>query len=322
MSISETFEALRRANPRAEDGFNESAQAIADAARARVETAVASEARRGRSSPPPRFARIPVVGAAFAVVAAVGVSLTIGLPGGDPGVENAGAAMRKAATVTAASAELSGTAVVRITHNGELWSGRTIRWNGDDLSLSGDSPRRQGRPGAELRVVDGTVYGIDERDGSWVAQGSPDNIDADSGTTPAEYLAAMREDVGGVTLRRITDGMTGLTTRELDAGSRMYSGMVPAGLVARETGFKEGRQIRVLPFGYVAHGEAENPAARLEAAVTVGADGIVREIAVSWGPSASAWRYTVTYSALGATPAPVAPANAKSLLEERLRGGK
>ncbi len=41
----------------------------------------------------------------------------------------------------------------------------------------------------------------------------------------------------------------------------------------------------------------------------VDADGVVREIAVSWGT----WRYTVAYSGLGSTPAPVAPADARGL---------
>ena len=100
---------------------------------------------------------------------------------------------------------------------------------------------------------------------------------------------------------------------ELADGSTVYSGAVTAGLIARETGFKEGQAIRVLPFGYVAHDEAADPASPLDVAVTVGADGIVREIAVSWGSSGSAWEYMVTYSVLGATPAPVAPANARPL---------
>ena len=113
--------------------------------------------------------------------------------------------------------------------------------------------------------------------------GSPKNIDPDSGTTPGEYLAAAREDVGGATLRRITNGMTGLTTQTLADGSTVYSGAVPAGLIARETGFKEGHAIRVLPFGYVANDEAANPVARLEAEVTVGADGVVREILITGG---------------------------------------
>ena len=44
-----------------------------------------------------------------------------------------------------------------------------------------------------------------------------------------------------------------------------------------------------------------------------GPDGVVRQIAVSWGGNASAWTYTVTYSGLGATAAPKAPENAEPL---------
>jgi hypothetical protein len=66
----------------------------------------------------------------------------------------------------------------------------------------------------------------------------------------------------------------------------------------------------VLPFGNVAHDEAADPASLLDAAVTVGAERVVRELAVSWG----AWRYGVTYSRLGTTAPIVAPANARSLL--------
>jgi hypothetical protein len=51
--------------------------------------------------------------------------------------------------------------------------------------------------------------------------------------------------------------------------------------------------------------------------VTVGADGVVRELAVTWGTGASAWTYTVAYSGLGTTPAPDAPANARSLKDLR-----
>ncbi len=164
-----------------------------------------------------------------------------------------------------------------------------------------------------MRVVDGKLYGPDA-EGGWLMLGSPSSIDPGSGTTPAEYLVAVREDVGGATLRRFTRGMTGLTTSGLADGSSVYRGTVPAGAIARETGFKEGQHIRVLPFGYVAHDEAENPQALLDTAVTVGPEGVVREIAVTWGT----WRYTVTYDNLGATPAPEAPANARSLLRERL----
>ena len=256
--------------------------------------------------------RAALVGAAAVVVATL---VTLGSPGGGPAVENAAAAVKRAATVTAASADRSGSAVVRITHNGEVWAAKTIRWHGGDLSVSSDESQRRSRLGREFLLVDGLMYGIE--DGEWVKMGSPESIDPDSGTTPGELLAAVREDVGGATLRRLTDGMTGLTADRHEGGSTVYSGRVAAGLIAMESGFKEGQAIRVFPFGYVAHDEAADPTAALNTAVTVGADGIIRQVAVTWGTSASTWRYTVTYSKLGETPAPVAPANARDLLKER-----
>ena len=56
--------------------------------------------------------------------------------------------------------------------------------------------------------------------------------------------------------------------------------------------------------------------------MTVGAHGVVREIAVTWGSGASRWSFRVTYSGLGTTPAPTAPANAEPLrraLRDRAR---
>ena len=52
----------------------------------------------------------------------------------------------------------------------------------------------------------------------------------------------------------------------------------------------------MLPFGYVAHDKAADPSAQLDAAITVGADGVVRELAVTW----PGWTYAVT----GARPPP------------------
>jgi hypothetical protein len=308
MNRSESFAALRRANPRAKEGFAQSVGAAAEAALQRIHTADAEVPRIGRRR---RLLRVSAAGAGLAAIAIVATLLTAGSPGGS-GVEDATAAVRNAASVTAASAERSGTAVVRITQNGEVWAGTTIRWHGGDLAVSSDAPRRHGRAGSELRVVGGTMYGVDPVVGSWVVLGRPKSIDPGSGTTPDDYLTAVREDVGGATLRRFTDGMTGLTTRRRDSAT-VYSGAVAAGLIARETGFKEGGSIRILPFGYVAHDEAADPAAPLDVAVSVGADGVVREIALTWGTSASAWTYTVTYSGLGTTSPPVAPANPRPL---------
>jgi hypothetical protein len=301
MNTSESIRALRKANPRSREGFAESLETVAEAVRVGIASSDEVPELRGARAPGRRrLVHIAVAAVLVAIATAAAAVLTLGSPGGGT-VEDAVAAVERAATVSAASAERSGTAVVRITQNGEQWAGTTIRWHGSDLALSTDRA-----PGA-LLVVDGMMYAIE--DGAWVELGPPESIDPGSGTTPAEYLAAVREDVGGATLRRFAKSVGALTTQPLADGSTVYSGQVAAGLIARESGFKEGQAIRVFPFGYVAHGEAANPAALLDVAVTVDADGFVRELAVRW----PGWVYSVTYSKLGATPAPVAPANARPL---------
>jgi hypothetical protein len=305
MNTSESFEALRRANPRARAGFAESVEAAGERVRARTLAAPEIAARRRRL-------RVPIAGVALAVGATVAALFAFASSGG----ETATAAVERAAKVSAASAERSGTVVVRITHDGELWAGSTVRWNGSDIAVGRDAPSRPGeKAGDHLRVVDGKLYGPDPETGGWLIMGSPKSIDPDSGTTPDEYLAAVRLDTGGVTLRRIMDGITGLTTTHLGDGSKVYTGTIASGVIARETGFKEGKSIRVLPFGYVANDEAADASAPVDVAVTVGPDDVVREITVTWG----AWVYNATYSALGETPAPVAPENARDLLKERMR---
>lgn len=305
MSTHESIQALHRANPRTEPDLDRSLEAV----RTRIGTPdpVGPAARSLR----PRLAGTFVVSLTAAAAAAVAL-FAAGMPGGGSGVvgvERAEAAVRAAATTSASSAERSGSAVVRITHDGRLWAAKEVAWNGDDLALADLTPGRDGRAGGALRVVDGTMYAPDFEGSGWLRLGSPDSIDPDSGTTPAEYLAAVREDVGGDTLQRLTSGISGLTARLLPDGSTLYSGTVPARTIARETGFKEGQPLRVLPFGYVAHDEAADPSALLRAEVTVGPDGIVRQLAVSWGT----WRYAVSYSGLGATRAPVVPADARGL---------
>jgi hypothetical protein len=315
MSRSQSLEALRRANPRREASFDEAVDAAAAEVRAWIETAVAADRPLGhRLRPRRRLVGLSAAGIALAAAAAVAVFLTVGSSGVTPGVENAAAAIKKAAMLTATSADQSGSATVRTTHDGQLWAHKTVRWNGDDLEISDESP---GGPssGLPLLVVNGMMYGHDPDHEGWVEVGPVSSIDPGSGTTPTDILAAVREDMGGATLRRITGAMTaaGLTTTNHSDGSTVYSGKVAAGQIARETGFKEGRAIRVFPFGYVAHDAAADPASLLDTAVIVGADGVIREIAVTWGT----WTYTVTYSQLGSTPALVAPANAKSLQDLR-----
>jgi hypothetical protein len=325
MTSDRAFRLLERENPVSEDDLPTAEDTGARLLRERILLEEAPQGPRTvQRRAQRRLGRVSAAGVALAVATAAAALLLVGSPGDGPAVENARAAIKKAAAVTAASAKHSGTAVVRITHDDELWAQTTIRWNGADLAVSRDAtdaPRRPGRPESVLLLVDGLMYGVEPEAGGWVVLGPPSSIDPGSGTTPAEYLAATREDVGGVTLRRLTDAMTGLTTRKLADGSTVYSGSVAAGLIARESGLKEGQSIRVLPFGYVARDEAADPSAAVDAAVTVGADGIVRGVSATWGTGSSVWKYEVAYSGLGATPGPVAPADARPL-RDRLRAGE
>jgi hypothetical protein len=313
--MPETIDALHRANPRAAAGFAETVDAAGAEVRLRIAAAGATDGPRARRvRPRRRILGLSAAGTALAAAAAVAVFLAVDSSRVTPGVENAAAAIKQAATLTAASAAQSGTVGVRITHGGQLWAGKVIRWNGDDVAIND-----LGRPssGSPLLVVNGLLYGHDPQHEGWVEVGPVSSIDPGSGTTPTEQLDAIRQDVGGTTLRRMVAAMSanGLTTKDQGDGSTVYSGTVAAGQIARETGFKEGRTIRVFPFGYVAHGAAANAASPLDTAVTVGSEGVIRTIAVSWGT----WTYTVAYSSLGSTAPIVAPAHATSLLEERMR---
>jgi hypothetical protein len=311
MTTSESLEALRGANPRNHTGFARALDEAAAAVQANVARAGSVEQPRVRRVRP-RRRTVGVTGAGVALAAAaVAVFLNLASSRVTPGVENAAAAIEKAATLTNAAAKQSGTATVRMTHQGEPWAEKTVRWNGDDLEMSDESPGRAGNAARGLLLVDGMMYGHEPDREGWVELGSPASIDPGSGTTPAEYLAAVREDVGGTTLRRIVGAMTAASVRTASHadGSTVYRGQVAAGQIATEAGFKGDRAIRVFPFGYVAHDAAADPASLLDTAVKVGSDGVIRQIAVTWGT----WTYTVSYSALGSTPDLVAPADATPL---------
>jgi hypothetical protein len=225
------------------------------------------------------------------------------------------AAIDRAVTVSAEAAEQSGTVAVEMTRDGELWGARTVRWNGSDIAVGNEDPGRMGR--GDLLVVNGILYGPDPATpGGWFELGDPASIDPDSGTTPDEYLATVREAASGETFRRLTGAMTGLTTGPGDDGSTVYHGTLPAGVLAPETGTKDGEPIRVLPYGYVAHDDAANPDTPVDVSITVRADGTIEEIHATWG-GASSWSYRLSFSDLGSTPAPTAPQGARRLCAER-----
>jgi hypothetical protein len=216
-------------------------------------------------------------------------------------------AMQRAVNASAAAAGDSGTVDVEITRNGEVWTAKTLSWSGSDLRMTTNDPQRVGR--GDLLVVDGVMYGgHPEVVDRWIELGTPESVDPDSGTTPGEYLAFIGEDVGGATLQRITEEMTGLTTSMAENGSTIYAGQVPAGALARESGVKGGETIRVLPYGFVAQDEASDPDSLIDVSISVGDDGLIEEIHATWGGQAS-WSYRLSFSGLGTTDSVEKPTN-------------
>lgn len=300
MIPTDSLDALRRANPRHKPEF---AERTGDLTRkAAILSSLETPQTTGTRARPanPAFRRWPAVGipAVATVVALVVAFIAVGSPVGPLAVSPA-EAMQQAVIASAQAADSSGTVVLEISEDGELWVGRTLRWNGTDLSIAGNDPSRVGR--GDLLVVDGIMYGPDpEVTDGWIEMGSPDSVDPDSGTTPGEYLAAIGEDVGGATMQRITGEMTDVTTSQSADGSTIYTGKVPAGALARETGVKEGETLRVLPFGNVAHDDAANPNALIDISISVTPGGTIGEIHATWGGDSS-WSYRLTYSDLGST---------------------
>jgi hypothetical protein len=326
MNEVDSIDALRRANPRHKPGFTRMAHGLTRSASTlggRDPQFSTVDLSSGRARRTPRSRRLgsrrlgPVIGipsAAAVIAAVVAAVLAVGSPNGSPTVSPA-AAIEQAATVTAQAAEDSGTVSIEVTQDGELWASRTVRWNGSDISVTNEDPGSVGR--RDLLVVGGILYGPDfGTEGGWIDLGSPANIDPGSGTTPDEYLATVRADAGGDTFRRITGAMTELTTTDGPDGAVVYRGTVPAEVLAPETGTKEGVPIRVLPYGYVAHDDASNPAAPVQVSLTVRSDDTIAEIHATWG-GASSWSYRLSFSDLGSTPAPTAPENARRLCVER-----
>jgi hypothetical protein len=109
--------------------------------------------------------------------------------------------------------------------------------------------------------------------------------------------------------------MTDLSTEERGEGSTVYRGTVPAGKLASKSAVKNRKNIRVLPFGYAAPGEAADPSNPIQVSVVVARDGVIRTLTAGWGSPASRWIYEIDYRDLGTTPAPAPPANARPLRE-------
>ncbi len=275
--------------------------------------AVSAVSRRLPSRPleargPRRRARLAWASAGAAVLAGVAVGAILVTTGASHGslVENAYAALKNAAQATAASK--SGVVIARISHNGTAQITNTLRWNGDDVSLASDSKALP----EEVRFVDGKLYqrlgppkagsksgqandGTNLLDGRWRDYGS-----GDPRSFGQEWLAPTRADISGDTLKKIAAAMKDLKETANADGSTTSSANGTAAVIVGKTGF---------PYAIRPLGGADSPSTPVNIELTVGKDGIIRQLKASYGAQGS-WVYSADYSPLGSAPAVTVPENA------------
>ena len=178
---------------------------------------------------------------------------------------------------------------------------KSVRWNGADVAIAESRGRTDGK--CEWSAARSTARTSTARGWRWAAR-------ARSIPTAARRSPSTWQPFARTSAARPCAGSRA-PWQPYDHSARRRLEHLPrhrAGRGDRQGDRLQGRTAHPRAAVGHAHDEAENPRALLDTEVTVGQDGVVREIAVTWRP---AWRYTVTYTDLGATPAPVAPENAR-----------
>ena len=335
---NEGLRELRQADPRSQAGFQaaveqhagirdaviasdvalESSPAKAGSARVCPAKPRGSGARRAR--PTRRLIGLSA-GAAFAVAAAI-VAAVLLLGGGNPNLtpspDLAAEAARKAAVDTTAAAK-SGVIETVLLIDGEAQVMNKISWNGDDLSLLVQNDEQR-----QIRYVDGLYYetsgysvpiaiGDSGPVDQWIHITSFDNDgtgtmagSAIEQPAPAEWLTAARTDLAGDGLTELVSGAQGYTQAANTDGSVSYSATTTVAAIQSQDWSLSG-----LPMANQPSFKVLDTSTPVAVTVTVGADGLIRELKLDWTGDlpgeAFAWSYKTTYSQLGTAPVITAP---------------
>ena len=309
MPSSESLEDLRRANPCNQPGFAELVDEYEPLKAQIVATPVAAPRRsKPRRLPRRRLIRrligVSMAGAALTVAAMLG---GVFLSGGS--TDSAYAAAQKAVAVTSANAVDSGTIVTRLSRDGATVATETTSWNGSDISL-----KNVFDTASELRLVGQDSYEL-RSDGRWT------HYDASALGLPAflkEMLASARVDVAGTTVRNIIDATSGLEQTENADGSTTYSGTANTdasiGVVIDPT---TGSVLALVTRAIRPIANAKDRSTVVSVQLTVGSDGLISSLRVSFQSDGKSWAQTSDYSELGSTAAITAP-DAGTVVEGKL----
>jgi hypothetical protein len=228
---------------------------------------------------------VPTVAAVAAGAAAIvlGLALTAASP------LSADAAAKKALAATAAAS--SGTITGTVTHDGSAYTLDTTQWNGDSITVTrGD--RTDLGPNQAVKLIDGGAY-VQQADGSWLHYASESGVGPKVG--PQVELA--HNNVAGTTGDQILSLATGLTHTSQPDGTTLYTGTIPSLNADRGEPPTDDTILRIIS-------DLRTGSDPIGLHMTVGPDGLVRQISLTSSDGTSTW--TVTYSKLGTTP-PITP---------------
>jgi hypothetical protein len=306
MPTDRSLRLLREAGPRSETGFDEWIDSL-DGLKTQISSTPVHAARRL-----PRLdSRRRAVGlslAAGVLVAAVAVAVGLTLTAASP--PSAYAAAKKALAATAAAD--SGTITGFVSHDGSSYSLDTTQWNGDSIALTAGEQSQFGPPGETLELIDGGAY-VEQPDGTWLHYESASGVGPKVG--PMVELA--QSNVAATTAGQILALAGGLSQTTRADGSTIYTGTIAD--VSGDPGIDPNGDAILRIIRRLTNGSDNTPGSPggyhdgFQFTMTVGTDGYVREISLSYrqlgtGSPATDGSYTLTvsYSRLGSTP-PITP---------------
>jgi hypothetical protein len=342
--MADAFRALKDANPRKDPRFDSSPGEL-DALRDRV-VASDPLASAGAPRPAGRTRALRLAGLAASAVVVAGIVTAFAMSAptptgrpivGTPTIQSAYAAVAKAVTDTAAAAK-SGTIKTttiakwperpnptygktspedlgrkqpktpepKILPASELRIDTTFAWHGDDASLQVTS---DGKPHDTL-YVGGKYYEQYEAyapgekpnpgDPQWMHY--PLEEQGQMFDDPQAWVDGVRGDVQGTGLRRLLTATKDLKQTTNADGSKTFSGTAPASAIRDEQTGVSG-----LPYVSGPLLKVHDLSTPVALTVTVGDDGLIREVRTSYKSDGADWTYVSTYSDLGASPAIAGP---------------
>jgi hypothetical protein len=304
MHTDTSLHALRDASPRNQPGFDDWIVGF-DSLRTQIP---ATPVPAGGPLPKPDSRHRRVVGLGVTVAAAVAVvGVVVGLVLTAAAPPGADAAARRALAATAAAP--SGTMTTTVLHAGVTQTIDAARWNGTDIAFSpGDGLIPQ------LLLIDGGMY-VQTSDGTWLHYANASDV----GPKPLGGLEQLAQDnIASTTPQQILALVTGVQQTVQPDGTTVYTGTIPSSsldpaMVSGNdaiTSMILGAQKRtdMMFGGAVGNDPGSSVQSDLQFEMSVGADGLVRQVNVTFQQSGT-YTWSVTYSQLGSTPPITAPAS-------------